>query len=167
MPKRTVPPLFIIVTIPVVDAAVLSHNSLSWELVRSTKLACLLLYIYGLFSDVLQNSSRCHECKHEVHSQFSNFVIIISSTVGGVCLLCFTFTSMCMCLCCVRYKKQRHRQNSISAAVDQGAGIEKDPVYDTIDPVYDTIDPAYEVISDTGLGGEIKLTVTMNDAYNC
>ena len=66
---------------------------------------------------------------------------------------------MCMCLCCVRYKKQRHRQNSISAAVDQRAAIEKEPVYDNIDP-------AYEVISDTGLGGEIKLAVTVNDAYN-
>ena len=64
-----------------------------------------------------------------------------------------------MCLCCVMYKKRRHRQNRLSVAVDQGTSRETEPVYDTIDP-------AYDVISDTGLGGEIKLTVTMNDAYN-
>ena len=65
---------------------------------------------------------------------------------------------MCMCICWVRYKKRRHRQNSISVAINKG-GIEKEPVYDTVDP-------AYEVISDTGLGEEIKLTVIRNDAYN-
>ena len=59
-----------------------------------------------------------------------------------------------MCICCVRYKKQRCRHDSFSMAIDQGAGIKKEPVYDTIGP-------AYEVIG-TGLGGEIKLNVTKN-----
>ena len=112
-----------------------------------------------MFSDVIQNSSRCDECESETRSQFNNFVIIVSSTVGGFCLLCLTFTSMCICLCCVRYKKQRHRQNSISVAVDQGAGIDLQK-----EPVYDTIDPAYDVIRDTGLVGETKFA--MNDAYS-
>ena len=46
-------------------------------------------------------------------------------------------------------------------AVDQGASIDSQK-----EPVNDTIDSAYDVISDTGLGGEIKLTLIRNDGYN-
>ena len=89
--------------------------------------------------------------KHSSHAGNVNQTIV--GSVTGFCLVILLSCSILgMAVYIIKCRKERQINTSEVFNPERA------------EPIYDTIDPAYEVIAQQN---ETKLTVSINDAYNC